>query len=663
MPTYETGYASYLKLIIRITEDQVNIERNTSRVNVVLQLKSSSSTRVWDNNNQNRKITIDGAENNGSFRYDISNYGTATIGSFSREVAHNADGRKTISIAVNLSGSGGSSNFSTYLKLADIPRASKPTVSPSAVEVGQTARVEFNRAHQDLRHDLYFIFGRKTVTIGSKIVPAYADFTPTADLLNEIPDATSGWGTLRLDTFSGSTKTGEQTVKLTIKVPDNANYRPTASQPVVKEANPTILASGITSFVSGKSILDIQSNVSARGGASIRRVQFRIGSTEHEASLNGGVARLTLPLDKTIVGNRDVKMIVTDSRGRRTESSVTTFTALAYKSLDVSINVYRDEADSSKIIVESYAENTPLNGANKLTMKVFIWERGTNKPSTPFKIQETFGANINWTKSTWLNQSGNNFPSTSSYNIQVEVSDTITTRPIIALESVGSTKVLFTAYKDWGASIGKMYDKAVAGTFQVGGLMTVDGTMVLTGNDQDIKFIIDPFFGNAGIELGATKVKTSPYIDFHSSGHPNDRDVRLIAEGGVSGQSGSGKLNIEADAVSINSNPIVDTGTNANGTYIKYYDGTMICHGRIALNLPVNVANGNVFRSNERRQAFPATFVGPVATVVVNAYDAWVTLMERNPSVDFSFMLFKGTNTGSTFSTVVSWQAEGRWKA
>lgn len=36
------------------------------------------------------------------------------------------------------------------------------------------------------------------------------------------------------------------------------------------------------------------------------------------------------------------------------------------------------------------------------------------------------------------------------------------------------------------------------------------------------------------------------------------------------------------EGIKIGSNPIIDSGTNENGTYIKYYDGTMICYKTVS---------------------------------------------------------------------------------
>lgn len=42
---------------------------------------------------------------------------------------------------------------------------------------------------------------------------------------------------------------------------------------------------------------------------------------------------------------------------------------------------------------------------------------------------------------------------------------------------------------------------------------------------------------------------------------------------------------------------IVDSGSNDNGNWIKYSDGTMICYSRKTLSTIINVTYGNLYRS------------------------------------------------------------------
>ena len=62
-----------------------------------------------------------------------------------------------------------------------------------------------------------------------------------------------------------------------------------------------------------------------------------------------------------------------------------------------------------------------------------------------------------------------------------------------------------------------------------------------------------------------------------------------------------------AEAIQANFTAIgeIEKGTNANGTYVKFADGTMVCYGRVTLNsLNMQSAWGSLFISAK----LPTTF-------------------------------------------------------
>lgn len=56
-------------------------------------------------------------------------------------------------------------------------------------------------------------------------------------------------------------------------------------------------------------------------------------------------------------------------------------------------------------------------------------------------------------------------------------------------------------------------------------------------------------------------------------------------------------------------NKIVESGSNENGTYIKYADGTMICYGRANILLKLDIAYGSAYRSTLKQITLPETFI------------------------------------------------------
>ena len=74
---------------------------------------------------------------------------------------------------------------------------------------------------------------------------------------------------------------------------------------------------------------------------------------------------------------------------------------------------------------------------------------------------------------------------------------------------------------------------------------------------------------------------------------------------------------------------VIERGSNANGEYVKYADGTLICT-RATLSAPnANTALGSIFRSADVAWTFPATFVNTTHLVVsgdVDDADSWLAV-------------------------------------
>lgn len=109
---------------------------------------------------------------------------------------------------------------------------------------------------------------------------------------------------------------------------------------------------------------------------------------------------------------------------------------------------------------------------------------------------------------------------------------------------------------------------------------------------------------------------------------------------------------------------ITETGSNANGSYTKFSDGAMICHGHLDLGL-LNMQSpwGALYISAWVNITFPATFLAPP---VVSAS------MENNTGDGAIWMGTASTvSTGTghfvraaalTFRATAGWTAVGRWK-
>jgi len=75
---------------------------------------------------------------------------------------------------------------------------------------------------------------------------------------------------------------------------------------------------------------------------------------------------------------------------------------------------------------------------------------------------------------------------------------------------------------------------------------------------------------------------------------------------------------------------LVESGSNANGRYVRYADGTQICWGTdTVIAIVVNTATGAFFTNIESDQViwtYPASFVGTPMVNVTLARNAWDTI-------------------------------------
>ena len=121
-----------------------------------------------------------------------------------------------------------------------------------------------------------------------------------------------------------------------------------------------------------------------------------------------------------------------------------------------------------------------------------------------------------------------------------------------------------------------------------------------------------------------------------------------------------------AEAIQANFTAIgeIEKGTNANGTYVKFADGTMVCYGRVTLNsLNMQSAWGSLFISAKLPTTFPATFFSaPVVSVTMENLtgDGAIWMNESSDVGSFNGRFVRGA--ALTFTGTMGWMAVGRWK-
>lgn len=191
-----------------ITEESTDIAANTSLISYTLQLRSGSSNRFQDQ--LWASVSIAGSvvktlENHQIYAYYNHTY---SLISGSTTVGHNADG--TLNLAVE--GKIWVPDVNQYappdmtvtgtLALTQIPRVSQVSISPAVVEAGGKLTIHTNRKSDAFVHILRYGFGTMGDVIAGGVGDSYTWDVPL-ELASQIPEVTTGWGTIECQTYWG----------------------------------------------------------------------------------------------------------------------------------------------------------------------------------------------------------------------------------------------------------------------------------------------------------------------------------------------------------------------------------------------------------------------------------------------------------------------------
>ena len=143
----------------------------------------------------------------------------------------------------------------------------------------------------------------------------------------------------------------------------------------------------------------------------------------------------------------------------------------------------------------------------------------------------------------------------------------------------------------------------------------------------------------------------------------SDTDVVIIETPTSTNKMTVGNLK---ELLGISSGGVVESGSNANGFWIKFADGTMICmikHGAIT-SVSTAMPNGG-FRSPGLPVSLPQVFVGDYFVIGVPTADTRVASVMHNPNMSTSnsiSILYYNANSATNVDVASQWIVIGRWK-
>ena len=393
-----------LYLNLYVNQGSQSITDNTSTVN--WRMTVSRTGAYYTHNHQGDStlsLNLDGSNVHYSYPTWETSGEEYTLASGSSTISHNADGTKTLPISCTFNpnnGLHGTITVSASLSLTTIPRSS--SVSVSAGVIGSSVTINISRQSSSFKHTVRYSWAGKSGTIASNVATS-TSWTIPLDFANDIPNSASGTGTVYVDTYSGSTKTGTQSTTFTASVP--ANVKPTFTGVSLSDLNgaaQNLIPSGNT-FIQVISNIKVAFNGAVGSyGSSITGYYAEIIGKNQSTSSNGGSLGIM-----NYHGTIKIRASVSDSRGRWSDTKEVSVTVLEYFAPALSFSIARTGSTSSTLTATRNAKVAPLtvSGSQKNTMTLTF--KVARLGTTNFQV-DTGPATGSWTSiSSLVNSQAN----------------------------------------------------------------------------------------------------------------------------------------------------------------------------------------------------------------------------------------------------------------
>lgn len=427
----EGNYSTITSIVSKVTKNKsAYVPYNLTGKTATLKIEYLNESGSW----------VTAANLSDSSGYDMRSVSTITLVTGSNiKIPHKSNGKQTVRITAYVNG-----NLSNYypngqivksVDLTDIPRATTPNLEPVTVEMGKSIAISLPRALSTFTHTLQHDFYAGSWTTFAEGVGTSATLSVPTSWASRIPTLESGAGRIRCLTYSGSTLIGEKIVDFTATVP--STVIPTVDKITITEAV-NGLASKFGAFIQNKSQLKVVSSASGAGGSTISSYAVEVLGVSYT-----GQDITTYVLTK--YGTIDVKVTVTDSRGRKGSKTAQVYVVEYFTPTILYFNAFRSDADGNE-----------KNGSKTLKCAYnFKVAQCGNKNDASYKIEYRKAGSTTWTALT----SGSSYAENTSvlkenalaleyaYEVRLTVSDFFTANePATYVIKVGTEIVVFCPY-------------------------------------------------------------------------------------------------------------------------------------------------------------------------------------------------------------------------
>lgn len=409
---------------------------------------------------------------------------------------------------------------------------------------------------------------------------------------------------------------------------NSASVAPTFSgTPTYTDTNTAITAVTTNNqhIVQNKSNLKITipaSSATSKYGATLVTYAVSVNGVEKTAAYSSST--VVVDFGTVNVGtNTTAQVSVIDSRGVRTTKTIT-ITVFPYSNPTVIGSAARANGFDSNTTLSASGTLSSVNAKNGLTFTRYRYKLTTTG---------TWGSWISLTPTVTNGTFTTNAPVVSldnslTYNLEFNVTDKFdgTSTASVYLDMGKPIMFVDKAHKSVGIGKFPIYNNSLetAGDVYVGGSEYVTGNLSVTGTGGNV--------------YTTSKKPTPAEIGAASSSH-----THTLAS-----------LGAEAAIV---------YGSNTNGNYMKFADGTLICYGSSLKTASwTDTAYGGIWKDAYAfAVTFPMSFIANPTTVLGTGESAILELASKSKT-GASFTIVKGTRIEG-FDLYIHWEAIGRWKA
>lgn len=331
--------------------------------------------------------------------------------------------------------------------------------------------------------------------------------------------------------------------------------------------------------------------------------------TTYSVNVNGVEKTATYSTEAVVIDfglvnvntNTTAQISVIDSRGIRASKSITV-TVLPYSNPTISGTAIRASGFESLTNVSVVGNLSTVNAKNTITLIRYRFKLTTSGTWGNYvSLTPILGSGTYSTTATQVT-----LDNSLTYDIEFNVTDTFGT-VISSFVFVDTGKpIMFVDKAHKSVGIGKFPTRD--NSFETAGDGFFDGSLNVAGTEGNV---------------------------YHTENKPTP--LELGAEGAIV------------------------YGSNANGSYMKFADGTMICTGTQSLSSNVtSVSDGGMFYDpTQRTITYPVSFYD-VPDVIASGIDCMVVPLTPTTTTT-GFWVYRAWSGISTIG--VTWYAEGRWKA